>query len=64
MGQMAAHLVDHIIPNAPVRQWVLSLPIPLRTLFAAHPHLISPVLQVISRTISIFLIKQDRIDAA
>lgn len=41
-----------------MRQWVLSLPIPLRYLFAAHPHLISPVLQVISRAISTFLIKQ------
>jgi len=28
------------------------------SIFAAHPHQISPVLQVISRTISIFLIKQ------
>lgn len=58
MAQTAAHLVDHVIPNVPVRQWVLSLPIPLRYLFAAHPHLISPVLQVISRAISTFLIKQ------
>ena len=30
MAQTAAHLVDHIIPRVPVRQWVLSLPIPLR----------------------------------
>lgn len=30
----------------------------LQILFAAHPHLLSPVLQVISRAISIFLIKQ------
>jgi hypothetical protein len=58
MAQTAAHLVDHVIPNVPVRQWVLSLPIPLRYLFAAHPYLISPVLQVISRAISTFLIKQ------
>jgi len=58
MAQTAAHLVDHVIPNVPVRQWVLSLPIPLRVLFAAHPHLLSPVLQVIQRAISTFLIKQ------
>jgi hypothetical protein len=32
MSQTAAHLVDHVIPHAPVRQWVLSLPIPLRLL--------------------------------
>ncbi len=27
MSQTAAHLVDHVIPHVPVRQWVLSLPI-------------------------------------
>ena len=66
MAQTAAHLVDHIIPRVPVRQWVISLPIPLRYLLAAHPHLLTPVLQVIHRAISTFLIKQaglKRIDA-
>ncbi len=58
MAQTAAHLVDHVIPNVPVRQWVISLPIPLRYLLAAHPHLLTPVLQVIQRAISTFLIKQ------
>jgi hypothetical protein len=36
MAQTAAHLVDHVIPHVPVRQWVLSLPIPLRLLLAAQ----------------------------
>ena len=36
MAQTAAHLVDHVIPQVPVRQWVLSLPIPLR--LARWPH--------------------------
>jgi hypothetical protein len=31
----------------PVRQWVLSLPIPLRLLLAAQPGLVAPVLQVV-----------------
>ncbi len=35
MAQTAAHLVDHVIPHVPVRQWVLSLPIPPRLLQAA-----------------------------
>ena len=43
MAQTAAHLVDHIIPQVPVRQWVLSLPIPLRYLLAAHPYLLTPI---------------------
>ena len=34
MAQTAAHLVDHVIPHVPVRQWVLSLAIPLRLLLA------------------------------
>ena len=58
MAETAAHLVDWVIPRVPVRQWVLSFPIPLRTLFATHPQLLSPVLQVIHRVIATFLIKQ------
>jgi len=30
MTERAAHLVDHVFPNVPVRQWVLSLPYRLR----------------------------------
>jgi hypothetical protein len=58
MAETAAHLVDHVIPRVPVRQWVLSFPIPLRILFAAHPELLSPVLQIIRRVIASSLIKQ------
>jgi len=58
MLETAAHLVDHVIPQVPVRQWVLSFPIPLRLLFAAHPHLFAPMLQIVHRVISTFLIQQ------
>ena len=51
MSQTAAHLVDHVIPQVPVRQWVLSLPIPLRVLLAAQPELVTPVLQVVQRVV-------------
>ena len=44
MAQTAAHLVDHVIPHVPMRQWVLSLPIPWRLLLAAQPKLLTPVL--------------------
>ncbi|MFZ1851457.1 MAG: transposase [Nitrosomonas sp.] len=37
---------------------MLLLPIPLRYLLAAHPRLITSVLQVIHRAISTFLVKQ------
>ena len=58
MAVTAAHLVDHIIPRVAVRQWVLSVPIPLRILFAAQPQLLAPLLQVIHRVIATFMIKQ------
>jgi hypothetical protein len=51
MSQAAAHLVDRVIPHVPVRQWVLSLPIPLRVLLAAQPELVTPVLQVVQRVV-------------
>ena len=47
-----------MIPRVPVRQWVLSFPIPLRILFAAHPELLTPVLRIIHRVIARFLLKQ------
>ncbi len=52
MSQTAAHLVEHVIPQVPVRQWVLSLPIPLRLLLAAQPELVTPVLQVVQRVVT------------
>jgi hypothetical protein len=39
-------------------QWLLSFSIPLRLLFATHPELLAPVLQITHRVISTFLIKQ------
>jgi hypothetical protein len=58
---LTAHLVDRVIPRVPVRQWVLSFPIALRILFAAHPEVLSPVLQIIHRVIASFLIKQAKL---
>jgi hypothetical protein len=34
MAETAAHLVDHVFPPLPVRQWVLSLPKRLRYFFS------------------------------
>ncbi len=64
MSQTAAHLVDHVIPRVPVRQWVLSLPIPLRLLLAAQPVLETPVLQVVHRVITRHLLEQTGFKAA
>jgi hypothetical protein len=37
---------------------VLSFPIPLRILFAAHPELLTPRLRIVHRLIARFLVKQ------
>ena len=58
MAESAAHLVDQAIPRVPVRQWVLSVPIRLRVLFAAYPELLTPVLRIIHRVIAGSLLKQ------
>ena len=57
MSQTAAHLVDHVISHVPLRQWVLSLPIPLRVLPAAQPELVTPVLQVVQRVVTRHLLE-------
>ena len=56
MVESAAHLVDHVFPEAPVRQWVLTFPFLLRFLLAAQPAALSQVLAVVQRGISTFLI--------
>ena len=56
MAESAAHLVDQVIPRVPVRQWVLSFPLPLRYLLAAHPNMLAPILKIVNRTVSNHLI--------
>jgi hypothetical protein len=60
----APHLVDHVIPHLPARQWVLSPPIPLRLLLAAQPKLLTPVLQVVHRVLTRVLLQQAGLKAA
>jgi hypothetical protein len=54
--ETSAHLVDHVIPKAPVRQWVLSFPWPLRLPFARQPDTLSRCLAVIIRAIDTDLV--------
>jgi len=58
MIETSAHLVDHVIPDVPVRQWVLSFPWPLRLLFASRPDALSRCLAVITRAIETGLIQR------
>ena len=54
----AALLVDEVLPKKPIRQWVLTVPFPLRFLFAAYPELMSKVLGIVTRTLSTHLAHQ------
>jgi len=56
MIESAAHLVDHVFPEAPVRQWVLTFPFPLRFLLAVNPKAFTELLAVVQRAISTFLL--------
>ena len=60
MIETSAHLVDHVIPDVPVRQWVLSFPWPwpLRLLFASRPDALSRCLAVVTRAIETDLIQR------
>ncbi len=49
MADTAAHLVDRVLPEVPVRQWVLSLPFALRYRLAYDASLTSAVLGVFVR---------------
>ena len=55
MADSAALLVDEILPHQPMRQWVLSVPFPLRFLFASNPKVMSRVLAIVYRTIATHL---------
>ena len=52
MAETAALLADEVLPERPLRQWVLSLPMALRFLLATRPAVLSQVLGVVYRTIS------------
>ena len=51
MAETAAHLVDRVVPIVPVRQWVLTLPDPLRYLCAWDARLTTEVLRVFLRSL-------------
>jgi hypothetical protein len=58
MIESSALLVDTVLPYEPMRQWVLSVPYPLRFLFASNPHVMGKVLKIVYRIISTYLIKK------
>jgi len=60
MAETAAHLVDHVFPRVPVRQWVLTLPFDLRARVAFDPKLRQVVLRTTIRAIFAWLRRRAR----
>jgi hypothetical protein len=58
MAQTAAHLVECVIPWVPTRQWVVSVPVPLRYWTAASRDLTAQVHTIIRTTIAQFYVNQ------
>jgi hypothetical protein len=53
MNEGAANLVDHVLPEAvPIRQWVLTLPFPLRFPLAFDGALLGAVLRIFTDTVA------------
>ncbi len=51
MADTAAHLVDRVLPEVPIRQWVLTLPYPLRYRCAWNARFTSEVLRCFLRSV-------------
>jgi hypothetical protein len=60
MAEAAAHLVDHVLPEVPIRQWVLSLPHSIRFLIARHPDLNRLVRGIFVRAVQSFYQRRAR----
>jgi hypothetical protein len=52
MTETAALLADEVLPQKPLRQWVLSLPFALRFLLATDADALTRVLGIVHRAIS------------
>lgn len=62
MAESAALLIDQVLPPLPLRQWVLTLPIPLRLLCAADTRALSEILRIVYRCLSSHLIARAHLD--
>ena len=58
MSELAAFLVDEVIPHAPVRQVVLSFPFPVRFWISKNPNLQTQLLAITIRAYSNLLRKK------
>ena len=61
MSESAIHLVDEVLPQNPIRQWVLSFPIQLRLLLSVRPKTMTEILNISTQVISKYLQKKSGI---
>ena len=62
MAERAAHLMDHVFPDVPMRQWVLSLPYRLRYRLAWDHDLCRAVVAVFMRAVLGWLRRRAQLD--
>ncbi len=60
MCATAAHLTDHVLPDVPLRQWVLSVPFELRLLLAKDAQALSAVGRIFVREVLRWQVEQAR----
>ena len=60
MCAAAAHLTDHVLPDVPLRQWVLSVPFELRLLLAKNARALSAVGRIFVREIHRWQVERAR----
>src|SRR4029453_12503122 len=58
MAQTAAHLVEQVVPWVPTRQWVISMPVPLRYWMGSSQDLTAKVHTIIRTTIGQYYVNQ------
>jgi len=64
MAECAALLVDEVLPERPLRQWVLSLPFALRFLLAREPDVLTHVLGIVYGEIARHILRKARLTRA
>jgi hypothetical protein len=61
IDEIVALLADKVVPDRPLRQWIISPPVPLHYLFAARPHGGEQSASIFYRAISTHLIHKARL---
>ena len=60
MAELSQHLFDHVVPEVPLRQFVLTFPPPLRFLIARDKRLLCAVRTIVLRSIKAFVCRKAR----